>query len=75
MTNKPRETVRLLAKPKPGDFPIGSTESRAAARMLAENQRDERERVEIAWSFGGPLRNERPDAHHTGRKGPMLAPG
>jgi len=28
----------LSATPKPGDFPIGSSESRAAARMLAERK-------------------------------------
>jgi hypothetical protein len=42
MSNKPRETPTLHPTPKPGEFPIGSTESRAAARMLAE----QRERVQ-----------------------------
>lgn len=32
---------------KPGDFPIGSPESRAAARMLAANRPDTRRRIEI----------------------------
>ena len=38
MTNKLRETLPLPATPMPGDFAIGSTESRAAARMLAESK-------------------------------------
>ena len=33
--------------PKPGDFPVGSPASRAAARMLAQHRNDQRERLEI----------------------------
>ena len=33
--------------PRPGDFPIGSALSRAAARMLLKNHRDTRKRIEI----------------------------
>ena len=36
-----------MSNPKPGDFPIGSALSRAAARMLLKNQRDTRKRIEI----------------------------
>ena len=32
---------------RPGDFPLGSTESRAAARLLARKRTDQRERLEI----------------------------
>jgi hypothetical protein len=35
--------------PKPGDFPLGSPQSRAAARMLMERVADE-ERVEMIFS-------------------------
>jgi hypothetical protein len=33
--NNPRKVPFLPATPKPGDFPIGSMESRAAARVVA----------------------------------------
>jgi hypothetical protein len=36
-----------MSNPKPGDFPIGSALSRAAARMLLKNQRDTRRRIEL----------------------------
>lgn len=36
-----------MSNPKPGDFPIGSALSRAAARMLLKNQRDTRKRIEL----------------------------
>lgn len=34
---------------RPEDFPIGSPESRAAARMLAQHIYDSRERVEVVF--------------------------
>ena len=40
----------MHAKPKPGEFPIGRTESRAAARMLAE----QRERAQAQQMFVNP---------------------
>jgi hypothetical protein len=40
--------------PKPGDFPIGSAESRAAARMLAANRQDTRRRIEIVTNVHMP---------------------
>jgi hypothetical protein len=42
MLNKPSETSYLpatLSTPKPGEFSIGSVESKAAARMLAEKRK------------------------------------
>ena len=36
-----------MSNPKPGDFPIGSALSRAAARMLLKNQRDTRRKIEL----------------------------
>jgi len=41
MTTKPRETLHLPATLRPGDFPLGSMESRAAARMLSKRRQDE----------------------------------
>ncbi len=59
-----------MSNPKPGDFPIGSALSRAAARMLLKNQRDTRKRIQIvtnaffaAWqdeAVGGPLDASKP---------------
>jgi hypothetical protein len=39
---------------RPGDFPLGSPESRAAARMLLKNQRDGRQRIEIVSNIARP---------------------
>lgn len=38
----------------PGDFPIGSLESRAAARILLSRRVDTRKRITIALSFPRP---------------------
>lgn len=49
---------------KLGDFPIGSLESRAAARVLLVQKRNKQERVQVVLSFRGPRRGEgtqRPD--------------
>ena len=45
-----------MSNPKPGDFPIGSALSRAAARMLLKNQRDTRKRIELVTNvfFSSP---------------------
>ena len=49
-----------VAEVKPGDFPIGSMESRAAARMLASRKREASKEV-IAIKFI-PARDGHPDA-------------
>jgi len=45
-----------MSNPKPGDFPIGSALSRAAARMILKNQRDSRKRIELVTNvlFSSP---------------------
>jgi hypothetical protein len=40
---------------KPGDYPVGSTESRAAARALLEAQRAGRKWVDIVCSIPRPV--------------------
>lgn len=48
--NKPSKLASLpvtLAGPKPGNFPLHSPESRAAARILAGQREDQRERITI----------------------------
>ena len=45
---------------RPGDFPIGSPESRAAARMLAANRQDTRKRIEIITNVRIPWHAEGP---------------
>jgi hypothetical protein len=39
---------------RPGEFPLGSPESRAAARMFLNNQRDSRKRIEIVSNIARP---------------------
>jgi|SRR5579863_212699 len=39
---------------KPEDFPIGSPESRAAARMLLAHRNDNCKRMRIIWSIPSP---------------------
>jgi hypothetical protein len=39
--------VSEMTNLKPGDFPIGSVLSRAAARMLLKNQRDTRQKIQV----------------------------
>ena len=61
--------------PKPGDFPIGSVESRAAARALAEHKTEVKKvlRVEVEhmWERGpGKLPPELPpDTRHESETG------
>ena len=52
----PRTERDEMGNPKPGDFPIGSALSRAAARMLLKNQRDTRKRIELVTNvlFSSP---------------------
>ena len=46
---------------RPGEFPLGSPESRAAARMFLNNQRDSRKRIEIVSNIARPdLDNAKP---------------
>lgn len=59
-----------MSNPKPGDFPIGSALSRAAARMLLKNQRDTRRRIQVVTNAlfasvdeaGRPLDKSKPHA-------------
>jgi hypothetical protein len=64
MANKPPETLNLPATLKPGDFPLGSAESRAAARMLAQQRETQGKRLEIILSsWMRPARgNDKPHA-------------
>jgi hypothetical protein len=39
--------------PKPGDFPLGSAKSRAAARALLRNQQASKPRIEIVTNVEG----------------------
>jgi hypothetical protein len=47
-SNSDRHTLR------PESFPLGSPESRAAARMFAENRQDTRKRIEIVTNVRLP---------------------
>jgi hypothetical protein len=40
--------------PKPGDFPIGSPESRSAARMLMGSRLDNRKRIQFVTNASFP---------------------
>src|SRR2546425_9372362 len=46
--------------PRPGDFPLGSVESRAVARMQLQ-QGDHRKRIELISHIPGPWRGEGPE--------------
>ena len=60
---------------KPGDFPIGSPESRAAARMLAANWQDTRRRIEIVTNVHMPdPHREGPDPENWNDKQPHIGP-
>jgi hypothetical protein len=62
--NNPRKDQGLpvvFPAPKPGDFPLGSAESRAAARMAAEIRQDTRERLEFVSHIPRPWRGEGPE--------------
>ena len=52
--------------PKPGDFPIGSPESRAAARMLMRSRVDNRKRLQFITNTML--------AHHDGNPEPHVTP-
>ena len=49
MINKQREMAALPAAPNPGNFPIRSTESRAAARMLAERKSKPKRVIQVVF--------------------------
>ena len=59
---------------KPGHFPIGSPESRAAARMLAANRRDTRRRIEIVTNVHMPWYCEGPDPDPWNDEEPHIGP-
>lgn len=52
--------VRAVPVPRmrPGDFALGSAESRAAARALLESRTDNRERLDILIDIGVPPDDE-----------------
>lgn len=52
--------------PKPGDFPVGSPESRAAARMQLACRSDNRRRITIRTNVAGP-ENSWIDGHDPSR--------
>ena len=66
MIEKSRRNIPLPATdstPKPGNFPIGSPESRAAARLTLEYASDNRERFEFVSHIPRPNEdNTRPHA-------------
>ena len=47
-----------VALPRPEDFPLGSPQSRAAARLLAANRHDTRKRIEIVSHVPRPWAGE-----------------
>jgi hypothetical protein len=59
--DNPQANARLSAtnaRPKPGDYPLGSTESRAAARALADRLRVSGEVLRVVVKhIGSPERN------------------
>lgn len=59
---------------KPGDFPLGSPESRAAARMLAASRWDTRKRIEIITNVHMPWRGEGPDPDPWDDEEPHIGP-
>jgi hypothetical protein len=52
-TRKKQSLPVARASVKPGDFPLGSAESRAAARALLRNQRASKPRIEIVTNVEG----------------------
>jgi hypothetical protein len=56
-----------MSNPKPGDFPIGSVLSRAAARMFLKNQRDARKRIEFVTNalFPSPTFSDKQELDET----------
>jgi hypothetical protein len=57
---------------KVGDFPIGSLESRAAARILLGQRWSKRERVQFFHSIRGPWRGEGPEPPDVPRANPWI---
>lgn len=59
MRTKPRESLNLPATPKPGDFPLGSMESRAASRALLERMDQGSEKIRVIIEhIGAPENNQ-----------------
>jgi hypothetical protein len=59
---------------KPGDFPLGSAEPRAAARMLAANREDTRRGIEIGTNVHMPWCGEGPDPDPWNDEEPHVRP-
>lgn len=49
MNNTGKQQSLPVAEVKPGDFPLGSVESRAAARALAERKRKTKRIIQIRF--------------------------
>lgn len=47
-TDPPSETATLSA-PKPGDYPLGSLESRAAARAIVDSKKREETVIQVVF--------------------------
>ena len=60
-------------RPKPGDYQIGSPESRAAARMFAANRQDMRTRIEYVSHIPRPWHGEKPEPKDWNKK-PCVGP-
>ena len=62
-TGKARGFTATVPGPKPGEFPIGTIQSRAAARMLLDRARQGRERLVVRHSIPDPRHdNTKPHA-------------
>jgi len=57
MPIKPQETLPLTATPRPGDFPLGSPQSRAAVRMQLAKIRTAQRRVTYVMYVARPRRD------------------
>jgi hypothetical protein len=53
---KPQPLPATDSAPRPGDFPVGSPESRAAARLMLRQRSTESQRIEIITSIQRPAR-------------------
>jgi hypothetical protein len=57
---------------KVGDFPVGSLESRAAARVLLVQRRSKLTRLQFSHSIRGPWRGEGPEPPDVPRANPWV---
>src|SRR5215475_3775437 len=62
MSIKPHETLPLTATPRPGDFPLGSPQSRAAVRMQLAKIRSAQPRLNFLVYM--PCRGQDPMRNH-----------